>query len=307
MGDLLIINERGPDFWNPYSLADETGYACLNSGGDETPLSEQDFNQHLKKLQDKKILVLIHGLKSLRDQVVTNYNHASHNITELTNNDSQSVIAKIQRFFSTYIGLWEPEKKAPYDGIIGISWPSYDHEMYYYQAKQNAIKVAPKVAMHLHQISQVASHVDILAHSMGNFLLFESLLDPNARHIKLNHIYSLAAAVPRNEMSLGQRYGEVAQKCKRIFTLYSKHDTALQWPFYLAEGGQTALGLRGVNMDQPIANNVTSVDCSDFAKHHSAYLRAPELYRFVETNHNHELPYFELSNHLQIATTDQRS
>ncbi len=291
MENILLVNERGPDFWNNELIATQTSHAWLSSNG-EVQISPHEYQDALSSLKDKKVLVLIHGLKNLRDEVLESYSSTSKQVAEILYQREPSLLDRIQGFIFQLTGFWQPSSSQAYDAVVGISWPSFTHELYYYHAKNNAQELAPKVAAHLCEISKIAKHVDVLAHSLGNFMLFEALKTEAADALKLHHIYSLAAAVPQHTLNQGGRYEQVAQKCKRLFILFSKHDEALHWPFYLAEGGEVALGLSGADHHKPIASNVTSVDCSKIAAHHSAYLQQPLFYQFIETTHNQPLPYF---------------
>ncbi|MCH9633690.1 MAG: hypothetical protein S4CHLAM7_04220 [Chlamydiae bacterium] len=300
MENILLINERGPDFWNPYRLSENTSYAQVN-GKEETVLNYHEFKKKLDSLANKRILVLIHGLKNPRERVLSNYQAAHKNIQELTSTLNDTLLTRIRRFISSYTGFWAPDEQNPYDAIVGISWPSYDHEFYYYQAKENATKVAPKIAEHLKLLTHTANEVDVVAHSMGNLVLFEALKSANPSEFPhLNHIYSIAAAVPQNALNEGSYFNSVTNLCKKLFVLYSMHDEALKWPFYLAEGGQIALGFKGANHEAPMSSNVTSIDCSAIAPNHSAYLQQDQFYRFIERTHNECYPLLNRCNQVKL-------
>lgn len=288
MRDLILINERGgPAYWDSVLPSKETTYAIISKGR-ELFLDRGQFQEALRELKGKKVLVLIHGLNNPKEAVLYNWGVAHKNLSLLNSTRDDSYLTKMQRFISSYLGFWKPETKEPYDAVIGISWPSYAKEMYYYHAKQNAKLIAPKVAGHIEEITKAANEVDILAHSLGNFLLFEALSKQQERSPKINHIFSIAAAVPAASLNVGRPYENVSKICKKIFVFYSKHDEALYWPFFLEEGGQNALGLTGANHNQPLSSNVTSLNCSQIVQHHSAYLFKKPLYRFIERNHNQE-------------------
>lgn len=300
MKNTLLINERGPDFHSTHQIAEQPSYAWLTTRG-EVQIDEEEYHKALGALEGKKVLVLIHGLKNLQDDVFESYTHAHKQIANIFYPKSPaSLFDRVQDFIYSITGFWQPKPEKAYDAVIGISWPSYHHELYYYHAKENAQLLAPKVATHLFEISKVAQRVDVLAHSLGNYMLFEALKTKAATSLKVHHIYSLAAAVARHSLNAGGTYETVSEKCTRLFILFSEKDDALQWPFYLAEGGETALGLFGADHQKKLASNITSVDCSKIATEHSAYLYQPLFYQFIENSHKPSLPYFPEHNEVEI-------
>ncbi len=299
MNEILLINERGPDFWNPSLIAEKTSYATIEDHH-ERAISEEEFQSSLKALKGKRVLVLIHGLKNPRDNLLSSYRAAQSNVSQLSSTFNESYLNRVKRFVNDYLGFWEPDHKAPYDAVIGISWPSFDHETYYYKAKENAKAVAPKVAAHLHEVASLAEEVDVIAHSMGNLVLFEALAGKRKGSIPLNHIFSIAAAVPKNSLNTEGRYGSVASQCKKLFVLYSNNDEALAWPYYLAEGGKVALGLVGANHAFSMLSNVTSVNCTQIVNKHSDYFPNHKFYQFIEKHHNGEYSHLQIHNHVKL-------
>lgn len=299
MNEILLINERGPDFWNPSVLAEKTTYAAIEDHH-ERALSEKEFQSTLEALKGKRVLVLIHGLKNPRADLLSSYRAAHFNASQLSSTFNESYLNRVKRFVYDYLGFWEPDHIKPYDAVIGISWPSYDHETYYYKAKENARAVAPKVADHLHELTTLAKEVDVIAHSMGNLVLFEALATERESSIPLNHIFSIAAAVPQKSLNSNERYGSVASHCQKLFVLYSKNDEALGWPYYIAEGGKVALGLVGANHTFSMLSNVTSVDCSQIVKKHSDYFANHKFYKFIEKHHNGEYSGHQVYNNVKL-------
>jgi len=284
---------------DPTLLAEKTTYAKIENHH-ERAISEKEFKSSLEALKGKRILVLIHGLKNPRDKLLSSYRAAQSNVSQLSSTFDESYLNRIKRFVNGYLVFWEPDHKTPYDAVIGISWPSFDHETYYYKAKENAKAVAPKVARHLHEVASLADEVDVIAHSMGNLVLFEALTEKKETSISLNHIYSIAAAVPKNSLNSEERYGNVANQCQKLFVLYSKNDEALAWPYYLAEAGKIALGLEGANHKSSLLSNVTSVNCTQIINSHSDYFPNYKFYQFIEKHHNGEYSHLQEYNHLKL-------
>ncbi len=199
--------------------------------------------------------------------------------------------SRLKSLFKYFIGYTEQQAYSnhqPYDAIIGYSWPSFDNETYYFNAKKNAKELAPRFAKQLELICTVTQKVDIIAHSMGNLLLFETLTKHGSQKIEIDHIYSTAAAVPHNSLSSPYTYSHVLNYCKKIFVFHSKHDFALGWPYYLAERASLALGLVGPLTSSP---KIKVVDTSEVIKNHSDYLISKQFYEYLLKIHNQELNY----------------
>ena len=74
---------------------------------------------------------------------------------------------------------------------------------------------------HLEFLSASAARVDVLAHSMGNRLVFEALDFPSNRGKKVVHnLYSLAAAVDGESIEKKEKYYRSTQNCEKIFVFY---------------------------------------------------------------------------------------
>ncbi|MCH9632226.1 MAG: hypothetical protein S4CHLAM6_05560 [Chlamydiae bacterium] len=281
----FLINERGPHFWGTHEISKDTQYAKLENGQTEI-LSKDEFKDALSSLNGKRVLVYIHGLKNTKDDVVKSHADIEENVSALKLNLSlYSRFKSIMKYFLGYSQQEAYSNHQPYDVIIGYSWPSFDNETYYYNAKIHAKKLAPRFAKQLEQISKTTQKVDVLAHSMGNLLLFETLSKHGSPDIKINHIYSIAAAVPHNSLDSQHVYSRVLDYCKNIFVFHSKHDYALGWPYFLAEKAVLALGLVG---PLSLSQKIKVVDTSKVIKNHSGYLSSKEFYEYLLKIHNEE-------------------
>ena len=292
----LIINERGPHFWGTHEIAENTQYAKLE-GSQETILSTEEFNQALSDLKGKRVLVYVHGLKTTQSDVIESHDCIKKHISALQLN--LPFYSRLKSLFKYIIGYTEQQAYSnhqPYDAIIGYSWPSFDNETHYYNAKKHAKELAPRFAKQLELISTTTQKVDVMAHSMGNLLLFETLAKHGSHNIKIDHIYSVAAAVPHNSLNSPNIYSRVLDYCKKVFVFHSKHDYALGWPYYLAEGTALALGLVGTLTSSP---KIKVVDTSKVIKGHSDYLTSKEFYEYLLKIHNQELDYEE--SHFQMT------
>lgn len=291
MSDIYIINERGPHFWETQKISKETSYAKLNESNLQI-INSKEFSKLLTSLKDKRVLVYIHGLKNTEKELYEAYHLLKKNITPIAL--EESYCSKFKNLLKYYLGYETSNiDKKPYDAIIGYSWPSFDHESYYFQAKEHAFKIAPKLGKHLVKLSNSAKKVDIMAHSMGNLLLFEAISRNSNPDLKINNIYSIAAAVPDSSLSQDGHYSNVFDFCKNLFVFHSKHDFALSWPFFFAENRSTALGLLGPKQSTPVNLNrkLKVVDSSEFIKGHSDYLINIDFFNYLFKLHKEELEF----------------
>ncbi len=289
MNPVFLINERGPHFWGTHEISKTTQYAELEQD-EEKILSPAEFQDVLKGLKGKKVLVYVHGLQNTRDDVVKSHAHLKENLFALQLN--LPFYSKVTSLIKYYLGYGAENAYAnhrPYDAIIGYSWPSFDREVYYYSAQDHAKILAPKFAHQLAQISHVAKKTDVMAHSMGNLLLFEALSRHSPKGLAVDNIYSVAAAVPHDSLNPSHKYAKVLNFCKSLFVFHSNCDYALGWPYYLAESSTFALGLKGPECPLPHPLNLKVIDSSDVIKGHSDYFSSNDFYRYLLKIHNQEL------------------
>ena len=284
--DIFLINERGPDFWGTHKISPDSRYAHLDERGEKI-LSRSEFERVLEGLKGKKVLVYIHGLRTTKEDVLKSHSHMIEHISKHSLNlPFYSRLKSLIKYYTGYSKHEAYSNHRPYDAIIGYTWPSYESEAYYYNAKKKAKRLAPRLAKHLHDLSEKAKKVDVLAHSMGNLLLFEALSKYSSEKTRIDHIYSVAAAVPADSLHPNNPYQRVLNFCKNLFVFHSGHDYALGWPYYLAEGTTLALGLVG---SQKVASKLKVIDSSEAVKGHSDYLSSKEFYSYLLKIHNQEL------------------
>lgn len=296
MNKLLIISERGPTFWGTHQINKESQFATICEDNQAIPMPEGSQGL-LKELQGKRVLVYIHGLRTQEADVLESFSHIKTNLLDIA--IKPTLYERFKAFIKHYLGYTDAYNiYKPYDVIIGYSWPSFNHESYYYKAKGHASSLSSKLAKHLESITKSASKVDVIAHSMGNYLLFEALKLAPA-NLKIDHIFSIAAAVPFDSLHSKGEYSKVLDSCKHLFVFHSKHDFALGWPFYLAEGSKRALGLLGPHKIECL--KLKSVDTSAHVKGHSDYFASRLFYQYLSKIYNQELD-LDTSSHFTIQS-----
>lgn len=298
MKEIYIINERGPKFWGTHKIAEKTSFGKMDNSR-HVELSPDEFDQFVGQLSGKRVLVYVHGLRNTKEDVFSSYRDIRENISNLSL--SQSYYSRFKNFIKYYLGNGEDSSQLPYDVIIGYSWPSFDHESYYYDAKKHAKKLAPRFSNHLQKLCKSAKKVDVMAHSMGNLLLLESLSKYPSPMIKLDHIYSIAPAVPNTCLNPSHAFSKALHLCNFLFVFHTQNDYALGWPYYLAEKQTYALGLVGPEYSEKskLHPKVKSINSSDVIHGHSDYFISEEFYNYLLKIHNKELD-FE-NSHFEIS------
>ncbi len=305
MTKTLLINDRAPDFWGTHEISSTTQYADLE-GSKLKILTEDELADTLDSLKGKRILVYVHGLKNTLEDVLLSHQALHRNISPLT--IKTSYYQRIKSVFMYYVaGYSESEayqNQRPYDVFINYSWPSYDNEFYYYSAKEHAKVLSPRLADHLHKLSGVAQEVDVMAHSLGNFLLFEALSHPNGEALKLKNIYSLAASVPNNSLTQGGCHAKALDTCQNLFVFHCKDDFALDLPFTLVEPGAPALGLIGpaCPQNQDLNHKLKVVNSAPYIQRHSDYFTNKDFFNTLLMIQNQELDFQNSHFQLQPAS-----
>ena len=204
------------------------------------------------------MLILIHGYNSSKKDVLNAY---------------QIIKTRIEK---------QIDAQNQHDLIIGYLWPAQNQATHYFLAKLNAHSLAQKFATHLNFFLGQWESVDILAHSMGNRLLFESLLlMPKSK--KINHVFSIAAAVDNEVVEKNEKYDLAIQNHIQYLNIfYSQNDPVLKIAYLFSEFDQ-ALGFSGAENKNKLRKNIFLHDCSLFIQDHSGYKNSAQF--FKQINH----------------------
>ncbi len=215
----------------------------------------------LKEFKDKRVLVLVHGY----------------------DNTPQEALAHYRLVYDHLVGLVNSEGKNYYEVVIGYLWPGYDDTLDYYAAKKHAEELATRTRSHLVLLSSVAAKVDILAHSMGNRLVFKALSYPSKPFTRklVQKFFSLAPAIDDDDIEKKHRYSLAMQNCESLYVFYSRQDEVLEFLYTTAERKE-ALGFEGIQDLRQLPKNVQLVDCSEIVGGHSQYFTAPYVYQFIQ-------------------------
>ncbi len=239
-----LMSDRA-DFFDADKISHQTHY--METGD----VKSESLNT--KEIEGKNVLLLVHGYNS-SEEVLSTY-----------------------RLINTHVSEF-------YDLVIGYLWPGNDEFWEYFDAKKHVKKLASKMKSHLEILSSSAAKVDVLAHSMGNFLILEALDYPSNTNKKIiRNFYSLAPSVDDESIEKKEKYFHSTENCEKIFVFYSKRDSVLKIFYSLAEGDK-ALGYEGAQDFSQLPQNVELVNYTKFIGEHSQYFAVLPLYEFMK-NH----------------------
>ncbi len=241
----LLMSDRA-GFWDPEKISHHTKIM------DES--TEQKVTLTAQDMEDKNILLLVHGFNTDPKQVLTNYRLIHHHLSEFAGSK-------------------------PYDYVVGYLWPGGDEPLEYFKAKHHVEELVKRMRSHLEFFSAPAARLDVMAHSMGNFLMLEALDYAPERKLVRNY-YSLAAAVDDESLEKKQKYYPSTQNCENLFVFYSKRDDVLKLFYPIAEDDK-ALGYEGAEHPDRLGQNIHLLNYTEFVDGHSGYFTYLPIYDFI--------------------------
>ncbi len=212
----------------------------------------------LERIRGKRVLLLVHGYNNDEDDVCRAY----------------GLIA--QRVGAELAGA--------YDVVVGYTWPGGDLRVSYPAARHRAKACAPRLAARLGRVAAVASAVDLLCHSLGNFLALRALATMASGKARFRFAWMTAAAVHDEALEPGEPFAAVPALFQGFCIYHSRRDRVLRLAFPLAEGDR-ALGLCGPENPEAVLHlpTVQVVNCKRVVGDHGAYKRCPELYAHLRS------------------------
>jgi esterase/lipase superfamily enzyme len=291
---MLMISDRDA-FWDTNDLSKQTQISIVDEKGN---IDHQ--KQELSQLKQKNILLLIHGFNTDQEDVLQSY---------------FLIQSEIEKKFNT------GERKL-YDQVVGYLWPGGGSGIAYYEAKGHAEAVSNRVANLMSNISDQATRVDVMAHSMGNFVFLEALKKiPEPKKSWMNifrnllglpvllpvgNFFSLGAAIDDESIEVDQIYGKAIERCQDVYIAYSEKDRVLKYLYTFAELDR-ALGSKGIEDISKLPSNVQLVDCSDVVDAHTKYDEVPQVFDFIRNRllGVHPLPEAAQSVKLLVDNTVQ--
>jgi esterase/lipase superfamily enzyme len=221
---------------------------------------EEKFNSDIK---DKRLLLLIHGYRNKRENVVGGYAMIDNQLR------AKNILGNGPR---------------AYDEVVGIAWPGGLFRISYLIAKKRVGKIADSVFARLEKVVAEAKAVDVMTHSLGARVILKALqnADPNKQLIR--NLFLTAPAVDDESIQEGEKFFGATQACRDVYVLYSDDDPVLSTFFKVPLLGDSdrALGDRGPEKPNKVGKNVHLIDCVKFIKEHSDYRKRLELYTFIK-------------------------
>jgi esterase/lipase superfamily enzyme len=251
---LLTVSDRS-EFWDNEKISKETQFGESNEAGVTVLYNQTQVNQMWEDLQGKRLLVIIHGF----------------------NNPSP-----LNFYHTLKANMENLDPPCTYDKIIGYVWPSYDEAMEYFEAQKNITRLTPRLRALLQKFNAMGCKVDVIAHSMGNRFLLEALNNkPSGDSPKLvENFFSVAPAVDNEAVDRGGDFYDATFHIENMFVFFSERDDVLRW-FYVLPEMDDALGYKGSQNRNKLADNVQLIDCTAVIESHAGYLFSLPMYNYL--------------------------
>lgn len=258
---MIMISAR-KDFWNSTELSDTDEVRNVNLNDDSLgdPVNRDVF---LKQLDDKKVLLLIHGYNNEEDDVVRAYNIIEGNVKSLLRNGNGTPL---------------------YDIIIGYTWPGGDDPLDYFAAKRRASAVSPRVNRWIDAMKREGATIDIMGHSMGCRVSLLALQGKLSLPKMVRNCFLTAAAVDNESIEKGEEYFASASACEKVYVFHSKKDEVLNISYRTAELDE-ALGCSGPENPADIIENspnVKVINCKHVVFQHGGYKNCAGMYSYIK-------------------------
>jgi len=258
---MYLISSR-KDFWSCDIISDRDEIRdCTLTDSDpeiDTPTGPDALVAEIKQ---QKTLLLVHGYNNDEDQVCRAY----QTIQERVNFDA-------------------------YDKVIGYTWPG-GHVLDYLSARDRAKAIAPRLAKWLDLLLANTKSLDIMCHSLGNFLSLRAMqyLSPSANRLRFG--WMTAVAVHDEAIEPSEEFFDATKRFEQFCVYHSCRDEVLAFAFPIAEGDR-ALGWCGPEDTATIqgkAPHIRVINCKREIAHHSDYKTCAAIYsdmnqRLVGTN-----------------------
>lgn len=246
-----LMSDRA-SFWDAEKIATHTEIM------QDSPV--KDMSLAIEEIKGKNVLLLVHGYNNNPEEALSTY-----------------------RLINVHVSAFKDKHHSKfYDLVIGYLWPGCDHPWEYYDAKRHVSKLAKQMRSHLEFLSASAARVDVLAHSMGNRLMFEALDYPSDQRKKIVHdFYALAPAVDDESLEKKEKYYYSTQNCEKLFVFYSKRDNVLKWLYNFAEWDR-ALGFEGAEHPNKLPPNVELINYTSLVGQHSQYFTVLPVYEVMK-------------------------
>lgn len=265
MATMKIFSSR-KNVWDKHKISEsDSVYTIkLNCGYRQKQLV---YEEVISGLQGKRVLLLVHGYHNSKNEVRSRY----RNLLEGTG--------------------------TCYDEVIGYTWPGGSTPVSdYNEAKQNCLLLKDRFFTLIEKLLQSIDVLDLFVHSMGNYLLFESLSAhwPDHQLKKIHQYYCTAAAIPDYTLATHQPYRAAAETAfEYLYICYSRKDDTLGifYPDVEDDKNLVALGFSGPKPADDVPATVQEVDGHKVIATHREWFREDDVFTFIrKTSGNPILP-----------------
>jgi esterase/lipase superfamily enzyme len=252
---MIIVSSR-KDFDDPDHIS-KAGHTAKEIELSTNTEKSFDISKLPAKINNKKVLILVHG-----------YNNEQHEVY-----DAYQIIE--QKIKAHAPGM--------YDFVIGYSWPGGDRGLEWWQGKSRANSVARIFRFLVEEMSNSAKAVDIMSHSLGARVTLKALKESQQQDVVRNY-YCTAPAVDNECLEQDEEFYAAVSSCGRLFVFHSSRDGVLRISYEAAEWDR-ALGLYGPEDKDYVSTKAKKIyvaNCKKHVSNHGGYKRADKMYMYIQ-------------------------
>lgn len=245
------------------------GLSIVTGRPDRIVTYEND--EFLEKFRNRnlKILVLMHGYNNTYRDVLETYDN-------IYNRSNNNILLNGNPY---------------YDLIVGVLWAGADRGSEYSDAILNCNKSYNLLIDFLNklQVTNDSIAIDVLAHSMGNRLLYYAIQNIN-NNFEIKNVFSLAPAIPIKEFVL---IAPALQSHNIKFHIITSSNDAIITNIFMIYHFDKALGCPLNTSDhiklQEYDNMINYIDATEEVGGHSEYKNSDKVFKYISDVCNNDL------------------
>ena len=262
---LILSCRRG--FWDNHLVA--PGADGIADASPDEPAENQRSvteDEFIERVSAKSVLLLVHGYRNLRQDVLDAYRKIEENQEEIIRH---------------------------HDIVVGYVWPGGEGLTDYDEARDRVSAIVPRFCTMLKLLDDRAGSLDVMSHSLGCRISLESYSELSREKSQLNknnRQFLMAPAVNRDSIESGNIYHEGSGYTRSCHVFHSTDDGSLSLFMYGSQENSDALGRSGPNKRGDIPGNVYGIDCLNIihGDPHSQYKSTSDVYEYMRKVVNNE-------------------
>jgi esterase/lipase superfamily enzyme len=269
----MILASCRKHFDSNQTFDDDLQYRLYPNLSDTTTFTELTEGELAAAVEDKHVVVLVHGFRSPLKNCAAAYRKVENELA------SRGLIGTAGN----------------YDLAVGFLWPGFQTALGFFPAVPFANRSAAFFRTFMRILNSHAHTVDVETHSLGARVAMQAMaFEPE---VFVDNLLMTAAAIDNEVLEPKEEFHQSLASCRRCLVYHSSKDPVLK-VLYRLGSLDGALGENGPEHPKVVEQEcpeVFVVDCSAMVKSHGGYREAPEVYDHWERVLSDEaLPRFEV-------------